>query len=165
MSGKKFFSIVAISLAICISVPYGVKAGGAAPTTTSSVRGTVHFEGKVPVAKPISMAADPVCAKQHSSPLMAQDVLADSKGNLENVVVFVSEGLGDQKFDPPSEPVVVEQKGCMYQPHVMAVRANQKLELVNDDPTSHNIHPVPTNNREWNKAEPPGTKMEDSFAR
>jgi len=165
MRGKKFFSMMAIALAICISVPHRVKAGGAAPTTTSSVRGTVHFEGKAPVGKPISMAADPVCAKQHPSPLVAQEVLADSKGNLQNVVVFVAEGLGDQKFDPPSEPVVVEQKGCMYQPHVMAVRANQKLELVNDDPTSHNIHPVPTNNREWNKAEPPGTKLEDSFAR
>ena len=165
MRVKKVLSFAAIAVAICISVPHRVKAGGAAPTTTSSVRGIVHFEGKVPAGKPISMAADPVCAKQHSAPLMAQDIMADSKGNLQNVVVFVSEGLGDQKFDPPSEPVVVEQKGCMYQPHVMAVRANQKLELVNDDPTSHNIHPVPANNREWNKAEPPGTKMEDSFAR
>src|SRR5246127_3064404 len=165
MKVKKVLTFAAIAVAICISDPHRVKAGGAAPTTTSSVRGVVHFEGKVPAAKPISMAADPVCAKQHSAPLMAQDIMADSKGNLQNVVVFVSEGLGDQKFDPPSEPAVVEQKGCMYQPHVMAVRANQKLELVNDDPTSHNIHPVPANNREWNKAEPPGTKMEDSFAR
>jgi hypothetical protein len=53
----------------------------------------------------------------------------------------------------------------VYQPHVLAVRANQKLDLVNDDSTAHNIHPQPTNNREWNKAEPPGAKMEDSFAR
>src|SRR6201987_100720 len=165
MNGKRGLSLLAIALAICLSAPHRVKAGGATPTTTSSVRGTVHFEGKLPVAKPISMAADPVCAKQHPSPLMAQEIMADSKGDLQNVVVFVAEGLGDKKFDPPSEAAVVEQKGCMYLPHVMAVRANQKLELVNDDPTSHNIHPVPTNNREWNKAEPPGTKMEDSFAR
>jgi hypothetical protein len=53
----------------------------------------------------------------------------------------------------------------MYEPHVMAVRANQPLEVVNADATSHNIHPQPANNREWNKAEPPGTKMEESFAR
>jgi hypothetical protein len=75
---------------------------------------------------------------------------------LQNVIVFVSEGLGDRTFDAPTEPVVVEQKGCLYQPHVLAVRANQTLQLVNDDATSHNIHPVPANNREWNKAEPPG---------
>jgi len=165
MKSKTIVSFFAIGVAICLSVPHRLKAGGSAPTTTSTVRGIVHFEGKVPVAKPINMAADPVCAKQHPSPLMSQEIVADAKGDLQNVVVFVAEGLGDQTFDPPSEPVVVEQKGCMYQPHVMAVRANQKLELVNDDRTSHNIHPVPTNNREWNKAEPPGTKLEDSFAR
>jgi plastocyanin len=155
-----------LALAVCISTPHAVRAGGPPSTTTSaSVRGIVHFEGKVPAAKPISMAADPVCAKQHPSPMLAQELVADAKGDLQNVVVFVSEGLGDRAFDPPSEAAVVEQKGCMYMPHVMAVRANQKLELVNDDSTSHNIHPTPANNREWNKAEPPGSKMEDSFAR
>ena len=165
MKGKKLLSLLVVGAAICLSVPHRVKAGSPAPTTTSGVRGKVQFQGKVPAAKPISMAADPVCAKQHTTPLVAQEVMTDDKGDLQNVVVFVSEGLGDQKFDPPSQPAVVEQKGCMYMPHVMAVRANQTLQLVNSDPTSHNVHPVPTNNREWNKAEPPGTKMEDTFAR
>src|SRR5215469_14521785 len=165
MKGKKFLSFLALGVAVCISVPHRVKAGGPAPTATSGVRGTVHFDGRVPAAKPISMAADPVCAKQHPSPLMAQDIMADAKGNLQNVIVFVSEGLGDQKFDPPSQPAVVEQKGCMYAPHVMAVRANQTLQLENNDRSSHNVHPVQAKNREWNKAEPPGTKMEDTFAR
>ena len=144
----------------------GLRAGSPPPTTTgATVRGTVHFEGKIPAPKAISMAADPVCAKQHPSPIMAQEVVTDSKGDLQNVVVFVSEGLGDQKFDPPAQSATVEQKGCMYEPHVMAVRANQPLEVVNDDSTSHNIHPTPANNREWNKAEPPGTKLEEAFAR
>ena len=96
---------------------------------------------------------------------MSQDVMVNGEGDLQNVVVFVSDGLGDRKFDPPTQPAVIEQKGCLYQPHVMAVRANQPLELVNDDSTAHNIHPQPVNNREWNKAEPPGTKMEEAFAR
>ena len=161
----KFALILALALAAAISAPRTVRAGSPPTANGASVRGSVHFAGKVPAAKAISMAADQVCAKQHSSPMMAQEVVADSNGDLENVVVFVSEGLGDRTFDPPTQPVVVEQKGCMYQPHVLAVRANQTLELVNDDPTSHNIHPVPANNREWNKAEPPGSKMEEAFAR
>jgi plastocyanin len=125
----------------------------------------VRFQGKVPAPKVINMAADPSCAKAHPSPVMTQEVMVDGQGGLQNVVVFVSDGLGDRTFDPPSAPAVVDQKGCVYQPHVLAVRANQKLELVNEDSTAHNIHPQPTNNREWNKAEPPGTKMEESFAR
>ena len=161
-----FVVTLALTLVMCISAPHAVRAGGLAPTTTgATVRGSVRVEGNVPAAKAVNMAADPVCAKQHPSPMMAQEVMADAKGELQNVIVFVSEGLGDRTFEAPSRPVVVEQKGCMYQPHVLAVQANQKLELVNDDATSHNIHAVPANNREWNKAEPPGSKMEEAFAR
>jgi len=133
---------------------------------TVSLKGTVKFQGTVPAPKPINMAADPSCAKQHSSPAMSQEIVADAKGDLQNVIVFVSEGLGDRTFDPPpSQPAVIEQKGCMYAPHVLAVRANQQLEVVNSDPTLHNIHPLPANNREWNKAEAPGATAEETFSR
>jgi hypothetical protein len=132
---------------------------------TMSLKGTVKFQGTVPAPKSINMSADPSCAKQHSSPAMSQEIVADAKGDLQNVVVFVSEGLGDRKFDPPSQSAVIEQKGCMYTPHVLAVRANQQLEVVNSDPTLHNIHPLPANNREWNKAEAPGATAEETFSR
>jgi plastocyanin len=164
MNAKRFSSIFVVLLVVSVATSRNVRAGSP-PTTGATVHGTVRFNGKVPVAKTISMAADPVCAKEHPSPVLAQEVMADAEGDLQNVIVFVSDGLGDRTFDPPSQPAVVEQKGCMYQPHVLAVRANQPLELINDDPTSHNIHPVPANNREWNKAEPPGSKMEEAFAR
>jgi len=167
MYTKKLITILTLTIAICISNPHAVKAGGSSASTNgaASVRGVVKFEGTVPKAKPISMSADPSCAKQHPSPVFAQEVATDPKGDLQNVIVFVSEGLGDRTFDAPTQAVVVEQKGCMYEPHVLAVRANQPLHVVNDDPTSHNIHPTPANNREWNKAEPPGTSLDESFAR
>lgn len=165
MNSNKVFALFALALVACVATSHAVRAGSPLTSTGATVRGSVRFEGKVPAAKAISMAADPVCAKLHSSPVMAQEVLADAKGDLQNVVVFVSEGLGDRTFDAPSQPAVVEQKGCMYEPHVLAVRANQTLQLLNDDATSHNIHPQPANNREWNKAEPPGSKLEEAFAR
>ena len=167
MYSKKLITIFALAITFSISSTYAVKAGGPPPTTsgTASLRGTVKFEGTVPKAKLISMSADPSCAKQHPSPVFSQEVMTDSKGDLENVVVYIAEGLGDRTFDAPTQAVVVEQKGCMYEPHVLAVRANQPLHVVNDDPTSHNIHPTPANNREWNKAEPPGSSLDESFAR
>ena len=169
MNSHKLISLSALALLLCISTPYAVKAGSPPPNTSAtgaaSVRGVVKFEGSVPKSKLISMAADPSCAKQHPSPVFVQEVMADSKGDLENVVVYVAQGLGDRTFEAPTQPVVVEQQGCMYQPHVLAVRANQPLHVVNDDPTSHNIHPTPANNREWNKAEPPGTSLDEAFAR
>ena len=59
---------------------------------------------------------------------------------------------------------MLEQKGCTYRPHVVALQANQKLDVVNADTTTHNIHPMPLNNREWNKTQPPGMPVEESFA-
>jgi len=90
--------------------------------------------------------------------------MADAKGGLQNVIVFVSDGLSGS-FDSPTQPALIDQKGCMYQPHVLAVRAGQPLEVVNHDPVIHNIHPMPANNREWNKAELPGTTVDESFPR
>ena len=111
------------------------------------------------------MAADPSCAQQHASPVMGQEVMVDAKGDLQNVVVFVSEGLGDRTFDAPTRPVVVEQKGCMYQPHLVAMRTNQELEVINNDTVAHNLHSVPMNNREWNKSQLPGMHIEVTFPR
>lgn len=168
MKKKNLFVIVASTTLLCLAGLQGVKAGGPSSAPSggiASVRGTVKIQGSVPKPKPINMSADPSCAKQHAGPVFLQDIVSDLKGDLENVVVFVSDGLGDRTFDPPAEPAVIEQKGCVYRPHVLAMRANQPLEVVNDDPTTHNIHPLPANNREWNKAELPMTKMDESFAR
>jgi plastocyanin len=166
MKTTKLASMFATALFICLSASYAVKAApppnAGAPAT---IKGVVKFEGSAPKGKLINMASDPSCAKQHASPVYMQEVVTDAKGDLQNVIVFVSEGLGDRTFEAPTQPAVVEQKGCMYLPHVLAVRANQPLHMVNDDPTSHNIHPTPANNREWNKAEPPGTSVDEAFAR
>src|ERR1700733_6553927 len=124
MKANNLFSILALTLTICVSASYTVKAGGAPTTveTAASLKGVVRFEGVPPKPKLISMSVDPSCAKQHPSPIFAQEVVTDSKGDLQNVVVFVAEGLGDRTFEVPTQPVVVEQKGCMYLPHVLAVR-------------------------------------------
>lgn len=168
MKSKNIILVIGLTLTICISSRQVVRAGApaaVAPGTGAAIRGVVKFEGALPKVKPISMAADPSCAKQHPAPVTASEVVTDSKGDLENVVVFIADGLGDQTFDPPKEPAVISQKGCLYQPRVLAVQANQRIEVLNDDPTSHNIHPTPANNREWNKAELPGARVEESFAR
>jgi len=82
------------------------------------------------------------------------------------VIVYISEGLKDSGAATPAAPAVIAQKGCMYQPHVLAMQAGQNLQIINDDPTSHNIHPMPVNNREWNKSQPPGmAPIDATFAR
>jgi len=84
------------------------------------VTGVVRLDGPVPAGKSISMTKDPACMKMHPSGVTTEDVIAGSNGALTNVIVYVSEGLGDRTFDPSGNPVVIEQKGCRYRPHVLA---------------------------------------------
>jgi plastocyanin len=164
MKIKNLAWIVTLTVIICVSAGHSVRADHQNPAG-STLRGTVKFDGTMPPSKPINMGADPSCAKQHVAAALNQEMVIDSKGGLQNVIVFVSDGLGDRTFDPPTRPAVIEQKGCMYQPRVLALQANQPLEVINDDPTTHNIHAMPANNREWNEAEQPGSKVEESFPR
>jgi hypothetical protein len=126
----------------------------------------VRLDGQPPKSLTVNMAQEPACTKLHPGPVTYSEVVVGANNSLGNVVVYVSSGLEGKTFEPPAQTVVIDQKGCMYLPHVVAVQTNQKLQVVNDDPTMHNIHPIPTSNREWNKSQPPSMPpIETSFAR
>src|SRR5713101_4670545 len=65
--------------------------------------------------------------------------------------------VGVVKLDgaAPKEAIKLDQSGCRYHPHVMGVVAGQTISIINSDPTTHNIHPTPKDNREWNESQPP----------
>lgn len=134
--------------------------------TVGSVAGTIKLEGTPPKSRRINMAAEPNCAGVHATPPTDEEVVVGEGGTLANVVVYVKEGIGARSFNVPKEGVTLDQRGCYYIPHVVALQAGQMLEVTNSDKTTHNIHPVPKNNREWNKSQPPGAaKLEETFAR
>jgi plastocyanin len=136
------------------------------PANAGSLSGTVRFEGAAPKPQRIRMDAEPACAKLHAGAVTSEEIVLGDKGSLANVVVYVKSGLEGYAFDTPKEPVVLDQKGCIYIPHVTAVMVNQPIDITNSDPTTHNVHPQPVNNRDWNKSQPPGSaKLTESFAR
>jgi plastocyanin len=131
------------------------------PATVATVSGTVKFDGAVPKASKIDMSQDPACKGMNE----AENVVADG-GHLANVFVYVKDGLGSRTFDVPKDPVVLDQQGCKYHPHVLGVMAGQTVQIKNDDQTTHNIHPTPKDNREWNESQPPSSPaIEKNFAR
>lgn len=135
-------------------------------STAGEVTGSVVLDGTPPKMKAINMAAEAACQKQHPTPVLSQEVVTGDKGALANVVVYVKSGLEGYSFPAPTDSVKIEQKGCMYNPHVLALQPGQTLEVVNSDPTAHNIHPVPKDNREWNESQPPNAPpIDKSFAR
>jgi plastocyanin len=127
------------------------------PATAGSVTGNVILDGPPPVLRPIDMGGQPFCGKAHPSPVPPPAVVTGENGALANVVVFVKSGLGNYRFDIPRKPVVLDQQGCMYEPHVAALIAGQTLEVTNSDETLHNVHPMPRDNPEWNKSQPAGS--------
>lgn len=121
-----------------------------------TIAGKVNFEGQAPKFKAISMDADAVCAAKHSGPVYPEAVVANSNGTLRNVFVYVKSGLEGKTFKTPDQPVVLDQNGCMYKPHVVGIQARQQFKVITSDKTTHNIHPMPKINREWNVSQPPG---------
>jgi plastocyanin len=119
------------------------------PATAGKLVGKVQFDGPVPANQPIKMSADPVCASENPNGATSQTYLVKD-GGLDNVFVYVKDGLGNYYFDAPTEPVTLNQKACHYEPHVFGVRVGQPLDIVNDDSTLHNVHAMPTGNQEFN---------------
>ena len=120
-----------------------------------TISGKVTYTGTPAKQRSIDMSKEPTCAKQHATPVMTEGVVAGPGNTLANVVVYISAGADDA--NAPAQALTFTQKGCQYGPHVLAIHTGQELDVVNDDQTSHNIHPLAKINREWNKSQPPGS--------
>ena len=111
------------------------------PASAGTITGTIHFSGKPPARVPIDMGQDPVCSLADAN-LSEQYMVHD--GGLQNVFIYVKDGLGNKQYAAPSDPVIVDQKGCRYTPHVVGVMAGQPVKFINSDGTMHNVHMTPT---------------------
>jgi hypothetical protein len=134
--------------------------------TAGSVKGVAVIDGAVPANAAIKMNADPVCMKQNTTPQSQETYMVGADGKaLGNVFVYVKDGLSpNYVFDTPTESAKIDQKDCRYHPHVFGMRVNQPLEIVNSDPTLHNIHAMPKSNAEFNNGQPiQGMKMSHTF--
>jgi plastocyanin len=119
------------------------------PATTGTITVTVTYAGRVEPPREINMRSTPGCAAAHTGPVYEQSLLVRD-GHLANAVVWIKTGLEALVFAPPSEPVVMDQRGCLYTPHVAAVMAGQPVEFRNSDPEAHNVHGKPVQAKGWN---------------
>jgi plastocyanin len=161
MQMKSLRALVAVAIVAAAAACGGQKeAASTAPPNAKRVdeskacnlAGRVTIEGTVPANPPIKLEADPYCASQNPNGARFENFVVDN-GGLENVFVYVKDGLGDYGFDVPTEPVKLDQQGCQYRPHVLGVRVGQKLVIFNSDDTLHNVHAMGKANGEWNKGQ------------
>lgn len=136
------------------------------PATAGTIEGAVKLSGKAPERIEIDMAQDPACAMSPEGKNLTEGIVA--KGSkLANVYIYVKDGLGNKVYAAPTEPTVLDQKGCRYVPHVLGVMVGQPVEFRNSDPTMHNVHMQPTvgGNQQFDISQPPnGGTMRHTFA-
>lgn len=136
----------------------------AAATGSATISGTVKFSGSAPAQERIKMDADPQCSLQHKEPMNKPDVVVNPNGTLRSVFVYVKQGLEGRTFPTPSEPVTMDQHGCLYSPRVFGLQVNQPLQIVNSDTTLHNVNCKPVNSKPFNLAQPmKGMKTSKTF--
>jgi plastocyanin len=110
----------------------------AGATGTAKIAGKVIFEGAAPAGKKIRMAANPECKRHGPGEGVSEEVVVGAGNALQNVLVYVRNVSG--AYPTPGEPGVMDQEGCVYKPHVVAIQAGQKVKFKNSDEALHNVH-------------------------
>ncbi|MBI4042308.1 MAG: carboxypeptidase regulatory-like domain-containing protein [Deltaproteobacteria bacterium] len=132
----------------------------------ATISGKVVFKGTAPQPKKLDMAADPNCKALYSNGKFDEDVVVNANGTLKNVFVSIKEGVPAGDYPLPANPVILDQKGCWYQPHVFGIRANQDLVILNSDATLHNVHSLANINEQFNLGMPlQGMKITKKFTK
>lgn len=135
------------------AAPAPAAAAGAPASGSAIVTGKIVFAGTAPAPERIKMDADAFCKAAHSSPVTAQQVQVNGNGTLKDVFVYVKEGVSGS-YPAPAQPVVLDQQGCQYNPHIFGIQIGQPLKIVNSDGTLHNIHALAKKNEEFNIGQP-----------
>ncbi|MDA1184849.1 MAG: carboxypeptidase regulatory-like domain-containing protein [Acidobacteria bacterium] len=145
------------------SVPAAPLTNPVDPATAGNIVGRISFDGPLPQPAVVRMDSDPNCV-QLGVTITDETLVVGSDGALQNVFVYVKDGLGDLRFPIPSTPFVLDQEGCRYVPHVVGVQVGQSVEILNSDPTLHNVHAIPSTNQEFNTGQPlPGMRHTHQF--
>jgi plastocyanin len=136
----------------------------AQPLGTATIAGAVSFQGQAPTPPVLRMDADPQCAAKHTEPVRSEELVLGPDNSLGNVFVRVK-WMGDAP-SAPRDPVVFDQRGCQYQPHVVGVRVNQPFKIKNSDGLLHNVHTMSEQNPPFNRAMPASvTEVDHTFAK
>jgi len=110
---------------------------------TGTIMGTVTFEGDAPFRRAVNFGAELQCKKLHEGKVYYEDIVINDDGTLRDAFIYIR-GSVKGEFEPPTEPVVMDQKGCIFIPHVVGAMVGQPVEFLNSDPVLHNVRTVST---------------------
>src|SRR5881397_2970675 len=148
-------NLLALALTCCLvaSISSPRRSTAAAPqagASTGSIKGRARLSGKTPGNTIIRMGLDPKCTQiNQGKRLLQETVVTSADGGLANVFVRLQ-----GSFPPapvPAEPVIIDQRGCVYHPRVIGARVGQTLEVRNSDALHHNVHSLSAGRNSFNE--------------
>jgi len=153
MSVSAFARVAAGFLVATVVLGGSAASPGAQPAGRGTIKGHVKLTGKLPGNPVIRMGMDPKCAQANRGTRVIQEfVAATIDGSLANVFVRL-QGTFPQT-PVPAEPVVLDQRACVYHPRVIGVRVGQTLQVKNSDDWMHNVHGLSAVGNDFNASEP-----------
>jgi len=134
-------------------------------SSAAAIVGRVQFDGPAPDRELVRIDGDRNCvALAGSGQQPSNAILLGPDNALQNVFVYVKDGLSGRSFPVPSAPVVIDQQKCQYVPRVVGVRVGQPLEIRNGDPLLHNVRSASEVNQPFNQGQPvQGMKFSHTF--
>lgn len=136
------------------------------PSTAGSIGGLLRYAGPRPRPKPVDMSNEPACVSANHGKVYDDSVVIGPHNRVGNAFVYIEKGLEGKSFAPAQGPVTIDQKGCWFRPHVLGMQTGQTVQIVNSDAVTHNIHPMPQLNHEWNHSQGAGDPpMSHKFTR
>jgi hypothetical protein len=121
---------------------------------TATIKVVATLKGDPKKRKPLDVSADKFCGAAHPDGKSPDESVVAAGGKLANLMAWVSSGAEKWTYKTPTDAVVMDQKGCVYVPHVFTIMVNQPLTIKSSDETMHNVHILGPS--ELNKAMPKG---------
>ena len=136
------------------SIAAGMLVWNAPEVWAAAIKGSVSFEGQAPDRKPLSFGAEKQCAQLHGDKMpLSEDLIVNANSTVKEVLVYVKEGVSGE-FKAPEQPVLVDQTGCVFVPHVAVARVGQPVIFQNNDPVLHNVRAQSKTKQAFNIAQP-----------
>jgi plastocyanin len=126
------------------------------PARAGDITGVITLKGTPPAEKDITpLKDDATCGALYDTMPTTHFYVVSPQGELADVVVSLKDVTG-KSTGASAPPAVLDQKGCVYLPSILAIQTGQKLIVKNSDPCVHNVHTTPTANPEVNQVQMPG---------
>ncbi len=163
---RRLFSVIGGAFLCAVFGAVAARQTAQAVQAGATITGKIKFTGARPTNPRIDMSEEVACKNKYTAPPTAETVVVNANGTLANVFVYVKAGLpAGATYPAPATPVVLDQSGCRYHPHVLGIMVRQNLEILNSDPVLHNIKAKAVKNRPFNVSQPSaGMKTMRTFA-